>query len=302
MRRSFALAAPALVAALGVLQVGCSSCKKTAPRTTAKPSATVEPPKAPEAPRAPPSQPEEVTFEGAGKVMLAGTLYPAEDKAAPIVVLVHRFWGDRAEWAPFATRLAAAEKRYTVLNFDLRGHGASRTGARKKSFDAAGMVAKDIPELVDDVHAALHFAVERSGGKADRAVLVGSSLGAAIAARAASQDPMVVALALVSPGAAIQGFDVYHPFADVRMLPSFLAGAKDDNVCKDPLDGLARMAKESATLKLYPGNAHGAYGLAAEGGQLFEDLEAWLMQVFDARRVERAIVPRAEGTKKERRG
>jgi pimeloyl-ACP methyl ester carboxylesterase len=272
-------------AALGVL--GCSS--KESPRAVPSAAASQMPPPVP---KDPPSVPEEVTFESEGKIPLAGTLYLAKDRSAPLLVLVHRYRGDRQEWAPLATRLAGADKRYTILTFDLRGHGASRSGVGKKKLDWADMTPKDIPALVTDVHAAIQHGLARTEGKSSRVVLIGSSLGAALAARAASQDARVVAIGLVSPGAAIEGFDVYHPFADVRMLPSFLAGAKNDNVSKEPIDGMSRMAKELANVKLYDGRGHGAFGLFAEGDALINDLEQWLTGVFDAQPISREIVPR----------
>jgi pimeloyl-ACP methyl ester carboxylesterase len=248
-----------------------------------------------------PSASEAVSFEASDKIPLSGTLYPAKDPAAPVLVLVHRFRGDRQEWAPFATRMAAAEPRYTIVNFDLRGHGESKSASGKNRIDWGEMKDKDVPDLVLDVLAALDFGIGRSAGKSTRAVVVGSSLGGALAARAASEDARVVAIGVVSPGAAIQGYDVYHPFADVRTLPSFLAGAKDDNVCKEPLDALSRMAKDQAVVKTYDGRGHGAFGLAQEGDALFKDLEEWLGKQFDAQPINREITPRAE-PKREHKG
>jgi len=255
---------------------------------SAAPSASA----APEGPKEPPAVAEQVTFPTKDGASLAGTLYLAKDPAAPVLVLVHRYRGDRSEWTKVEERLASATKRYTVLSFDLRGHGDSRSGAGKKRLDWADMKPKDVPVLVDDVHAAVDYAISRTGGKATRVVLAGSSLGAALAARAASQDARVVAIAMVAPGAAIEGFDVYHPFADVRMLPSFLVSANGDNVAKEPIDGLSRMAKENAKVVSYQGRGHGAYGMISEGDPLDVDLTEWLMGVFDSQPVERALSPK----------
>ncbi len=252
----------------------------------------------PEKPKEPPTPSQAITFETRDKIPLSGTIYLAKDETAPVLVFVHRYRGDRQEWAPLANLLASAEHRYTIVNFDLRGHGESKSASGKKRLDWADMKEKDAPAFVGDVLAALDYGFERS--KATRAVVVGSSLGAALAARAASEDARVVAVALVSPGAAIQGFDVYHPFADVRTLPSFLAAAKGDNVALDPMDALSRMAKDLATVKSYDGQGHGAFGLSAEGAPIFADLENWLMTVFDAQPVTRQILPL--DAKKEHKG
>ena len=283
-------APPLVLAALVGLGFGCSS--QGSPRPTPSVASAVASATLPVAPKDPTSVAEEVTFPTEDKVPLAGTLYLAKDPSAPLLVLVHRYRGDRQEWAPLATHLASSEKRYNTLMFDLRGHGASRSGVGNKKLDWATMTPKDMPAFVTDVRAAVGYGVARTGEKSSRVVLVGSSLGAAFAARAASEDARVVAIGLVSPGAAIEGYDAYHPFADVRMLPSFLAGAKDDNVSKEPIDGMSRMAKELATVKSYDGKGHAAFGLFAEGDPLAKDLEEWLMGVFDAQPIPRDIVPR----------
>ena len=284
------------LAATGLFLLGCH-CQEEPPlvRKAPAPSASVA---APEPPKEPATPSEEVTFETADKIPLSGTLYLAKDPTSPLVVLLHRYRGERVEWAPLAGRLAEAPKRYTVLNFDLRGHGKSRSSSGKKKLDWADMKPKDMPAFVEDVHAAIKYGLERSEGKARGVVLVGSSLGAAFAARAASQDAKVVAVAVVSPGAAIEGYDVYHPFADVRMLPSFIAAAKEDNVARDPVAALSQMAKEHGTVKIYEARGHGAFGLGQEGTPLFTDLVDWLMSVYDAPAVERTIVSRGADEKK----
>lgn len=282
--------------AVGLVSVACSTgdARKDVPKAVPSTAAVTSA----EPPKEPPTTPETVTFETADKIPLSGTLYLSKDAAAPLLILVHRFRGERAEWDGLTARLAAAKRRYTVLAFDLRGHGSSRSASGKTQLDWGTMGSKDIPAFVTDVHAAMRYAAERSKNDAARVVLVGSSLGGAIAARAASEDARVVALGLVSPGAQIEGYDVYHPFADVRSLPSFLAGAKQDNVSREPIDALSRMAKEMATVKSYEGRGHGAFGLAAEGDALWADLEAWLDGVFDKEPTTREIKARAEGTKK----
>jgi alpha-beta hydrolase superfamily lysophospholipase len=282
----------------GLFLLGCHCSHEPEPvKKAPAPSASVA---APEPPKEPTTPSEEVTFETADKIPLSGTLYLAKDPTAPLVVLLHRYRGERVEWAPLAGRLAEAPKRYTVLNFDLRGHGKSRSSSGKKKLDWADMKPKDMPAFVEDAHAAIKYGLERSDGKARGVMLVGSSLGAAIAARAASEEPKVVAVAVVSPGAAIEGYDVYHPFADVRMLPSFIAAAKDDNVARDPVAALTQMAKEHGTVKIYDGRGHGAFGLGQEGTQLFTDVVDWLMSVYDAGQVERTI--NSKGTSDKKKG
>jgi pimeloyl-ACP methyl ester carboxylesterase len=286
-----------LVLAAGV---GLSACgkKKEEPKPMAPSASAPAVVEAPKPPPVPPTPSEPATFESKDGVPLAGLYFDAGGEA-PLVVFVHRFRGDRTEWAPLVERMAKSERRFSMLNFDLRGHGESATSTGKDRLSWSTMKKDDIPRLVTDVHAAIDYGVEKSEGKSSGVVLVGSSLGGALAAAAAGENPKVVALALVSPGAAIEGFSVYYPFADVRTLPSFLANAKEDNVSKDPFDALGRMAKENATTKTYDSGAHGAFALLGTT-KLGENLEAWLLSVFDEKPKERQI--REPGLAKKKSG
>ena len=260
-----------------LVAVGCDT--GGAPPQQAKTAASVAPVE-PEPPPEPPLVSKDVAFESSGDVSLAGRLFLAKDPTAPVLVMVHRYRGDSSEWQPFAKRMAASKKRYTIVTFDLRGHGRSKA-VGEGSMDWADMKPKDMPKLVTDVHAAIRFGLDHTNDLARGVVLVGSSLGAALAAKAASEEQKVVAVGLVSPGAAINGFDVYEPFASVRTLPSFLAGGAKDNVSREPLASLFEMAKTAAILKTYPGNGHGAHGLSRQKNTLWADLEDWLLGVFE---------------------
>src|SRR5262245_21754952 len=93
----------------GLLSLACKSeDHPSATVTSAAPVVAAS--AAPEAPPEPPSPPEAVTFETPDKIPLSGTLYLAKDPAAPILVLVHRYRGDRVEWKSFADRMAAAKQ------------------------------------------------------------------------------------------------------------------------------------------------------------------------------------------------
>jgi pimeloyl-ACP methyl ester carboxylesterase len=275
----------------------CSSCE--AGPVAGVTSVAPPPPSASAPPPAPPTQASAVTFATEDGAALAGDLYLAEP-TAPIAVLVHRRHGDRKEFAPLVARLAAATPRYSVLSFDLRGHGASKPPAKAKP--AIGVLEAE--QYLPDVHAAVKHALEASAQKARGVVLIGSSLGAALVARATWTEPKVTALALISPGAAIDGLDVYRPYSEVRNLPTFLAGATEDTVSREPVDVLSRMA-QAGTTKRYTSAMHAAGWLGDKHPELWSELGSFLTQVYDAKVVPRRSLyyapgkePRAEKTGK----
>ena len=121
---------------------------------------------------------EDVRFPAADGVRLAGWLVPGAP-SAPAVVLVHGFKSDRAEMLPWARFLHDAG--YAVLLFDRRACGQSdgwtiALGAREQ----------------DDVAGAVRLLRDRLGSVPIG--LLGISLGAGIAVRAAAVDPTIAAV------------------------------------------------------------------------------------------------------------
>lgn len=267
--------------ALPLSSLGCDSCSGTEarPRASAKPSASalgnasasasVAAPAA--APKAPPGKP--LLIETEDDLGLHGEVWAGPDASAPLAILVHRYRGERSEWQPLVDRLVA-RKQYRVVSFDLRGHGKSRTGPKGKDlYWGAFERTKEVPQLIRDVRGAV--AAGREGVTPRSTVLVGSSLGAALVAIAASEDESIDAVALVSPGAAIEGQSVYEPFAKIARRPTFLAAGASDNVSKAAMGSLQKMAK-AATVHEYGARQHGAQFLGQEQPKLWDDLAAWL--------------------------
>jgi len=238
------------------------------------------------APAPAPTPRSDATFTSEDGAALAGDLYVASDLAAPCVVLVHRLNGDRSEFAPLAQRLAKAPKRFTVLSFDLRGHGASKPPEKAKPGDTSS--------LFKDVDAAIRHVLDVTKGKSKGVVLVGTSLGAALVTEVAFRQAKVTGLALVSPGASIAGHDLYRPYAEIRNLPTFIAGAKEDTVSSEPLGTLEKMASKG-TIKRYDGPRHSAAHLAEQHPELWDDLESWLMQAFELAPTPRVSLQYAPG-------
>lgn len=262
-----------LLLSFGLGVCGCSCDDQPAPASSATASASAQAPEAPVARKL-----EVVSFAAEDKVPLKADVLSAESNTAPLLVLVHRFRGDRSEWAPLLTRLASAGKQYRVVSPDLRGHGDSKSAGGELILDWGAMKTEEVPHMERDVEAAVAFG--RKGFEPSHVVLIGSSLGATLAARVAAKTPEVKAIALLSPGARIEGLDVYTAFAEVRGLRSFLAAGNGDNVSRAPIGSLMKMAKQG-TLKEYESTRHSAQHLGADAPTLWADVEEWLMQGYE---------------------
>ena len=135
---------------------------------------------------------EEVLFTTDDGIRLAGWLIPAERETRAIVILMHGFTGHRLpELAAFVPWL---RRRYHVLQFDFRGHGASDRG----------LITMGLREG-RDVAAAVAFCRERGYGPI---ALMGISMGAAIALVSAPDLPVTAVVADAAYA------EVGHPIAN----------------------------------------------------------------------------------------
>jgi len=154
-----------------------------------------------------------VTFDTVDGVTLQGTFYPSpKGKDEPTVLMLHKIGSDSHKdgWDSLAAKLA--EKGYSVLSFDFRGHGNSTSvdttkfwdrryypwnanyikggaldtkGKPKDSIGKEGFLPGYYPYLVNDVAAAKAFLDERNdaGECNSRALLlIGAEDGAALGA------------------------------------------------------------------------------------------------------------------------
>jgi alpha-beta hydrolase superfamily lysophospholipase len=132
-----------------------------------------------------------VTLAAADGTPLAGMFYDASPRPAPAVVLVHMLGRSKEEWSIVAERLADAG--IASLAIDLRGHGRSMG-------DGSALAT-----MVRDVRAAIDWLAIQPAVRPDRLGVVGASLGASLAALAATEAPAVRAIALISPSLDYRG-------------------------------------------------------------------------------------------------
>ena len=113
----------------------------------------------------------------ASPLVVASDLAYKKEGRGPSVVLIHGFGGNREAWADISKRL---KKEHTVLSVDLPGHGDSSSIAPPLKEGAADLdaIGSDIAKLIRKL-------------KIEPVVLVGHSIGGAIAVRVALADPPI---------------------------------------------------------------------------------------------------------------
>jgi len=129
---------------------------------------------------------------------LVGMIHtPDRSEPSPAVLMLHGFTGNRMEahflFVKMARRLAAAG--YAAMRFDFRGSGESQGNFWEMT----------VPGEVDDARAALDWLRRHPAVDPDRVVLLGLSMGGAVAAAVAGIDPNVAGLILWSAVADLSG-------------------------------------------------------------------------------------------------
>ncbi len=132
-----------------------------------------------------------VSFPSLDGTNLAGEVFEASSRPAPAVVLVHMLTRSKADWGSLPDRIQDAG--ITVLTFDLRGHGGSSGSPQA------------LPDMVQDVRAAVQWLAARQGVRPGSIGLVGASLGASLSLLATVELPPVRAIALLSPSLDYRG-------------------------------------------------------------------------------------------------
>jgi alpha-beta hydrolase superfamily lysophospholipase len=152
---------------------------------------------------------EPVAFLDAGGAMLRGWYVPSSNHAA--VVLLHGAGGDRSSLLPEARRLAL--EGFGVLMFDLPGQGESEGQTRWADGEARALTA------------AVDFLSARPDVDPARLGALGFSLGGAVLARVAPDEPRLKAVVLAgTPSDQVEQVNLeYGQWGPLSLLPALWA-------------------------------------------------------------------------------
>jgi alpha-beta hydrolase superfamily lysophospholipase len=136
----------------------------------------------------------------AGELELTGSLHlPVEKEPAPIIVICHGFIGSRVGVDRLFVQAARefVSLGYAVLRFDYAGCGESPGSYGESRFD----------DLIRQTSHVIDYAEKLSGVDPHNIILLGHSLGGAVATHTAAYDQRIHRLILWSP--------VAYPFSDI---------------------------------------------------------------------------------------
>ena len=130
---------------------------------------------------------------------LAAVYQPAGDKDTT-VVLLHDLGKKKEDFTSFEKALVKAGFGYLAV--DLRGHGQSTGKGEYKTFAKEG-ADNPFNQMVQDGQTAVSF-LRSKGVAPENIILLGTGLGANVAAKTAQLMPDVQGIALISPGVNIR--------------------------------------------------------------------------------------------------
>jgi dienelactone hydrolase len=177
-------------------------------------------------------------------------LMEAVAQPAPAVVLVPMLGRPKDDWQAVAQRFADAG--ITALAIDLPGLNLPG--------DPATLIG-----WADDVRAAVSFLVARPAEvRAGSVGIMGASLGANLAAVAAATEPLVRAIALVSPSLDYRGVRIEAPLTQYGARPAMLVASLHDPYAARSVRELARTASGARQMRWSETVAHGTMLLARD--------------------------------------
>jgi dienelactone hydrolase len=213
---------------------------------------------------------------------LALTHFIPDQETPPVLILAHRYGGDRAYWRDAAHRLA--QHGYLVTTFDLRGHNDSRRHA-DASRDYRAFKEADWQEALQDLSTA-HVAAEEAGGDTSAIAVGGEGIGAALALYYALAEPAVQAVLLFSPALNDHGIDTLAGMRRLRETPSLIMAGEADTAAARAATALHDAAPVFSELRMWPTGALGA-DVLYQTSDAFDQLLQWLNTTYrDARNSE----------------
>lgn len=205
-----------------------------------------------------------VTFAAADGRLLSGILVEASRRPAPAVVLVPMLGRSKDDWVPVAERLAAGD--VTALAIDL----------------PAPTLPPDGVALADwhrDVRAAVDYVGARPDVRGDALGIAGASLGANLAALAASSDARVKSVALVSPSLDYRGVRIEGAMRQFGERAALLIASLHDPYAARSVRELVKDPPGLRETRWAESAAHGTLLLAREP-DLVQALVEWFQRTL----------------------
>jgi dienelactone hydrolase len=193
-----------------------------------------------------------VTFAARDGVQVSGVLHLPEKTPAPAVVFLNMFGRTHRDWDDATAKFV--EAGIAVLAVDFRPSALPDP-------DAAG---SPYAALVMDAEAARAYLAARPDINPSRIGMAGASLGANVAVLAASNDPSVRSLALLSVSLDYRGLKLEQALKKFASRPALLVASSEDPFALRTARQAVTMGDGARELRVLSGAGHGTVMLARE--------------------------------------
>jgi dienelactone hydrolase len=210
------------------------------------------------------ASPRGVSFRAESGRTINATLFDADQRPAPAVVLLPMLGRTKDDWLGVSQKLADAN--ISTLAIDLP--------AQTLPADA-----KELASWPDDVRAAVSFLAGRAEIRPGAIAVAGASLGASLAAQAAASDPRVRALALVSPSLEYRGVRIEMAMRQYGSRPALFIASLHDPYAARTARELAKDAPGPREIRWSETTAHGTL-LLAQDADLVRSLVEWFQRTL----------------------
>lgn len=213
----------------------------------------------------------EITFSSADGVTLEGNLFAAKGTPKGAILFVHEPFRSSRDWAYMAEKMS--RRGFVGMIFDLRGHGRSLFQGDEE-LDRELFGDEEFAAMSQDLDAAL---VQLRKAAGDVPVhIAGADLGASLALMEASGNQSVASVAMLSPGLAYDGINLYGSTGGYAHRPLLLVYSVEDGYARKSAEILAKQATGPVHTEVYYGVGHGTKMLAREP-QLEVLLTSWFL-------------------------
>lgn len=205
-----------------------------------------------------------VTFRAEDGRTISAYIAESDFQPASAVVLVPMLGRPKDDWQAEANRLADAN--ITALAIDLPGNYIPADGA-----ELAGWAR--------DIHAAVAYLASRPDVRPGSIGVAGASLGANLAAVAAADNPMIRAVALVSPSLDYRGLRIEAAMRQLGERPALLIASLSDPYAARSVRTLAEGGPGPREMRWSDTPAHGTVLLSREP-ELVRSLVEWFQRTL----------------------
>jgi dienelactone hydrolase len=216
------------------------------------------------------AEPQAVTFAASDGVQVSGTLFVPDRVPAAAVVLLPMAGRTRHDWD--ATGHALAKAGLVALAIDFRRSGLAAEGAEPG-------VPQSWADLVADAEAARGYLAARPEAVATRLGMAGASLGANVAVMAASTDPSLRSLVLLSASLDYRGLRIEQAMKNFGGRPALLVASSEDPFALRTARTLVTAGEGARELRVLSEAGHGTVMLNRQP-ELVDAVVDWFLRTL----------------------